>query len=409
MKVPRDFIRIITGLVFIFSGLVKGIDPLGSAYKFHDYFMAYNVDFMQFLSLPLSVLLCTAEFITGISLITGIRQKEGTWAAFLLIILFTPLTLILAITNQVSDCGCFGDAVHLTNWQTFGKNLVLLGFILFLFISRKKISDIMSPAKEWLVIGSGILIMVAFCFHNLKYLPVIDFLPYRVGVNIPQGMTIPDDAPGNRYETTFIYEKEGVRKEFNLENYPADDTTWKFVEQVSILLEKGYMPPIHDFSVTTLNNDDITWDILNNKGYTLLMISKKLSETKTKKLEAGFRTGINSIKNDIGFYVLTASGSDEIRKYENGMQFCKADETALKTIVRANPGYILIRDGTIIGKWSWANLPDDDWFSGDIGAKQLENTFKMNDYLRMIVIILSFVLLSIPVFRLFQKGIFKTK
>lgn len=403
MRHFRVLIRIATGLVFVFSGFVKAIDPLGSAYKFHDYFIAFDIDFLKFTGLPLSVLLCTAEFVTGISLVTGLRQREGTWAAFILIAFFTPLTLFLAITNPVSDCGCFGDAVHLTNWQTFGKNVLLLGMIIYLFISRKEITDTLSPVKEWTFIGSAVLLIVAFCSFNIKYLPLIDFLPYKVGVNISEGMSIPDDAPHNQYKTSFIYEKDGTRKEFTLEDYPADDTTWKFVEQVSILIKEGYTPPIHDFSVSTLDNDDITRDILNDNGYTLLMISKKLSETDPDRLEAGFLKGIHCITSDIGFYVITASGSDEIRRFENGLQFCKADETALKTIVRSNPGYVLIKDGTIIGKWSWANLPEDEWFSGDMVAKQLRYTFQKKEYLQTGMIILSAAIISFLVFRIYRK------
>ena len=395
MKLSRSIVRILTGLLFIFSGVAKGIDPLGSAYKFHDYFHAFNIEFLQGLSTPLSFLLFSAEFITGFLLLTGIRQKTGTWAALLLMLIFTPLTFVLALTNPVSDCGCFGDAVHLTNWQTFLKNLVLLAMVLFLFLSRKSIPAIFSGMKEWIITASATLVIIIFGIINLKYLPVIDFLPYKVGVNIREGMTIPEDAPGDKYKTTFIYEKDGIKKEFTLDNYPADDTTWHFVDQVSILLEKGYTPPIHDFLLTTLDNENITEAVLNNNGYTLLMISKKLSQASARDLELGFQKGINCITNDIDFYVLTASGSDEIRDYDNGLEFCMTDETTLKTIVRSNPGFMLIKNGIIIGKWSMASLPDDSWFSGNIEAKQLLKSFRHKGLLLLLVSGLAFSILII--------------
>ena len=152
MKILRNVSRIIIGLVFIFSGIVKAIDPLGSAYKFHDYFQAFNIGFLNRLSLPLAIFLCTAEFIAGFSVLTGLRHKTGIWGVLILMVIFTPLTFILALTNPVSDCGCFGDAIHLTNWQTFGKNIVLIALAMVLFTGRKQIKQIFSTFTEWVII-----------------------------------------------------------------------------------------------------------------------------------------------------------------------------------------------------------------------------------------------------------------
>lgn len=370
MKIIRIICRIIAGSVFIFSGTVKAIDPLGSAYKFHDYFQAFQLDFLQFLSLPLAILLCTAEFITGFSVLTGFRQKAGIWGISIFIFLFTPLTLFLALTNPVSDCGCFGDAIHLTNWQTFWKNVVLLILIIVLFSGRKKCRQIMKPVTEWIIITSVSILFVFFSLLNLILLPAIDFLPYSINSNIREKMIIPDGAPLDQYSTTFIYEKEGIRKEFTINDYPANDTSWKFADQKSILVKKGYQPPIHDFSVTTKNNENITDSVLNYKGYCLLLISTKLEDANPKHLKKGFETGKEFISNRIRFYVLTASGSDEIRNYEEGLNICTTDETTLKTMVRSNPGFMLLRNGTIIGKWSWANLPEKNKMVNEIISKQ---------------------------------------
>lgn len=360
MRVLLPISRIAAGGLFIFSGIVKAIDPLGSAYKFHDYFIAFGLNSLQSLSLPLAILLCMAEFIAGLSVLTGIRFKEGAWLMFLLIIFFTPLTFILALTNPVSDCGCFGDAVHLTNWQTFGKNIILLAFISVIFINRKKSGRWLSTSMEWITEGAAVIVFCGFAFYNLRYLPVIDFLPYRIGTNIREKMIIPEGAPVDRYETTFIYKKNGESREFTLDNYPANDTSWVFVDQKSRLISKGYEPPIHNFSISTLNNTDITDSILDSKGYTLLMISTKLENAKNKSLVKGLATGMAFKAQGISFFVVTASGTDVVKKYENGLTFCQADETTLKTVVRSNPGYLLIRDGKIEGKWSWANLPTVD-------------------------------------------------
>jgi uncharacterized membrane protein YphA (DoxX/SURF4 family) len=362
MKILISVSRIIVGLVFIFSGIVKAIDPLGSAYKFHDYFQAFNIGFLNQLSLPLAILLCTAEFIAGFSVLTGLRQKAGIWVVMVLMVIFTPLTFILALTNPVSDCGCFGDAIHLTNWQTFGKNIILIALVIVLYRSKKNVRNILGTFTEFALITSTILLFILFSLANLRYLPVLDFLPYKTGVKIADKMVVPEGVPVDVYQTTFIYEKDGVKKEFSLNNYPADDTTWKFVDQKSVLIKKGYQPPIHDFSITSMNGEDLTQKILSNPRYSILMISKKLSEVGKKHLSDAFELGYYCIGNGIDFYILTASETNEVKNYNNGLEFCSVDETTLKTMLRANPGYILLKDGTIIGKWSWANVPEKEWF-----------------------------------------------
>jgi uncharacterized membrane protein YphA (DoxX/SURF4 family) len=359
MRIILIISRIIAGTLFIFSGTVKAIDPLGSEYKFHDYFQAFGLDFLQPLSLPLAVILFTAEFITGFCVLTGIRAKEGALGMFILILFFTPLTFILALTNPVSDCGCFGDAVHLTNWETFWKNIALLIFILIIFLNRKGIHSGFRPAAEWTAASAATVLLIGFSLCNLRYLPVIDFLPYTTGTVIKEKMTIPAGAPVDKYETTFIYEKDGQKKEFTLENYPASDTSWKFIDQRSLLVSKGFVAEIHDFSITAMDKTDLTDSILTNTGYTLLMVSIKLEKAGKEKLRKGFETGMKCRTEGIDFYILTASGTDMVTGYQNGLRFCQTDETTLKTMIRSNPGYILLRNGTIVGKWSWANLPED--------------------------------------------------
>ncbi len=366
MKILRSAGRIVLGLVFIFSGTVKAIDPLGSTYKFHDYFQAFGIGFLKELSLPLAILLCSAEFISGFSVLTGLRLKTGIWGVLILMAIFTPLTFILALTNPVSDCGCFGDAIHLTNWQTFGKNIVLIALAIILYTGRKQVRQYFSNTIEWIVIAISAALFILFSLANLRYLPVIDFLPYKTGVKIADKMVVPEGVPVDEYQTTFIYAKDGIKKEFSLDNYPAKDTSWKFVSQKSVLIKKGYQPPIHDFSINSMNGEDFTQKVLSYPGYSVLMISKKLAEAGSKNLANGFSLGDYCMSNGINFYILTASGTGDVKSYNNGLQFCSMDETTLKTIVRANPGYILLKNGTIIGKWSWANVPGKEWFGKQI-------------------------------------------
>jgi hypothetical protein len=366
MKVLRILSRIVIGLTFIFSGVVKAIDPLGSSYKFHDYFQVLNIGFLNSLCLPLAILLCTAEFAAGFSVLTGLRQKTGITIVMILLTIFTPVTFLISLTNPVSDCGCFGDAVHLTNWQTFGKNIILLALTIVLLINKRNMKQLLGTFKEWLIIFAVIILFILFSLYNLRYLPVIDFLPYKTGVKIADNMVLPDGKTGDEFLTTFIYEKDGIKKEFSLNNYPSKDTSWKFVEQKSILLNKGFQASIHGFSITSMGAEDITQKILSYQGYTVLMITNKLSDARENNLADGFKLGIYCIPRGIEFYILTSSGAWEQRNYLNGIEFCSVDETTLKSMVRSNPGYILIKDGTIIGKWSWANVPEKEWFGRQV-------------------------------------------
>lgn len=402
MKIIRIISRIIVGLVFMFSGAVKAVDPLGSAYKFSDYFEAFHLEFLQPFALILAIILFTSEFIAGFSVLSGYRQKTGIWGVMILMAIFTPLTLVLAVTNPVSDCGCFGDAIKLTNWQTFGKNIILMVFVLILFAGRNRSSNRSTPFMEWIIISTVIILFVIFSLLNLRYLQLFDFLPYRTGINIPESMTIPEGKAADEYQTTFIYEKDGVQKEFTLENYPSDDSSWKFIDQKSILVKKGYQPPIHDFSITTSDGENITDRILTDPGYTLLMISVKLNDADKSHLNEGFELGAECPDKGISFYVVTSSGSDEIATYDNGLKICIADETTLKTIVRANPGYLLLKDGNVAGKWSWATLPAGEKFSGDMSASQV---VRMNNKSRVLVVYsisLSVILLLLLISTLFH-------
>jgi len=357
MKILSLISRIIVGIVFIFSGTVKAIDPLGSVYKFQDYFLAFNLEFLKPFSMPLAVILCTLEFLAGVSVLFNIRQQTGLWIVILLMSIFTPLTFVLALTNPVTDCGCFGDAIHLTNWQTFGKNIILLIPVIFLFIRKKDIEPWYSKIREWVIVAGIAILFLGFISYNLRYLPVIDFLPYKTGTYIPDKMIIPDGKPVDQYETTFIYEKDGLQKEFSLDNYPANDTTWKFVDQITVLVAKGYQPPIHDLVINSLSNEDLTQHILSSANPSVLMISGKLEEADPEKLAEGFELGNQCKAGGIDFYILTASVMDEIEKHNNGLTLCIVDETTLKTMIRSNPGYMLLKEGIILGKWSWADIP----------------------------------------------------
>jgi hypothetical protein len=361
MKVVRILSRIIVGAVFIYSGFVKGIDPLGSTYKFHDYFVAFGIDFLNPIAFPLSMLLSSAEFIFGISLIFNFRPKFGIWGLLLFMSLFTPLTLILAITNPVSDCGCFGDAIILTNWETFLKNLVILTFVLVLFLSRHKFQSPYSFKTEWGILGIIYSLFIVVSISSYRHLPIMDFRPYRIGTYIPEKMEIPEDAEIDQYETILIYEKDGVQKEFTMENFPWQDSTWTFVDQQSYLIKEGYSPLIHDFEIISEEGNNITDFVLHDPRYTFLMISYNISDANQAGLEKANDLAIFCAVNDYHFYALTSSSNEEVDLIKQDLNltfdFHNTDETTLKTIIRSNPGFLLLKEGTIVGKWHHHDLP----------------------------------------------------
>ncbi len=390
MKIKEEYLtkmspicRFVVGLVFTFSGFVKGIDPLGSAYKFEDYFIAFGLNFLEPLALTLAIALALAEFLIGISLILKIYLKTGIWGAFIFMIFFTPLTLVLALTNPVSDCGCFGDALVLSNWQTFWKNIILLFFVLTLFLSRRSLTTAYSPTIEWMLTGFASLFLLFISYYGLKNLPLIDFRPYHIGASIPDGMIIPDGAALDEYETTLIYEKDGVQKEFTSENFPWQDSTWKFVDQNSFLVKEGYSPPIHDFNIINREGEEITDLILNDKALTFLLISQTLENTDISALEKAGKLALLCNESGIKFYGLTASGNNEIddlvNKADLNFEFFALDETSLKTIIRSNPGLILLKEGTIIGKWAAKNIPDPEFTNKNLLAQQLTSINKQRE------------------------------
>ncbi|MBR6962575.1 MAG: DoxX family protein [Prevotella sp.] len=369
--------RFVVALTFIFSGFVKAVDPKGTQYKIIDYLAALNIDSLvpDMAALVASVLLSAFEFCVGIFLLFAIHRRLNSRLAFVMMLIMTPLTLWLAIDNPVKDCGCFGDALVLTNWQTFFKNLVLLACTAILAAWSLQMVRFISRTNQGIVINFTALFILAVSSWSLYYLPQFDFRPYHIGANIPKGMEMPADAPQPKFETTFTLEKNGLRKDFTLENYP--DSTWTFVDSKTVQVEAGYVPPIHDFSMlSTETGDDITEEVLRHKGYTFLLVSPHLEDASDSNF------GIIDLlyeycqEHNYPFYCLTASGQEAMQRWRDitGAEypFCQTDETTLKTIIRSNPGLLLMKDGTIIRKWSHNNLPQIDSPLSDMPLEKLD-------------------------------------
>ena len=356
--------RFVLAAVFVFSGFVKANDPLGFQYKLGDYAIAFGVAdwFSDAMLLFATIALAALEFTLGVYLFFGINRRLTSWVVTLLMGVMTPLTLYLALENPVSDCGCFGDAIVLTNWQTFGKNVVLLVMSLVVLKWRRYIYPLVTTRFDWLISLYGFLYIFSMVIYCYRGLPVFDFRPYHVGADIRAGMEIPEGKKPTVYETLFLMEKDGKQKEFTLENYP--DSTWAFVDSKTVIKEKGYEPPIHDFSIIRHDDgEDITDAVLADENYTFFLVAHQLAQADDSSIDLINELYDYSLANGYGFYCLTSSSDIDIMKWQDrtGAEypFASMDNITLKTMIRSNPGLMLLKEGTVINKWSQNDLPDE--------------------------------------------------
>ncbi len=358
--------RLLVGLTFIFSGFVKAVDPVGTEIKFHDYLEAMGLNGWIPLALMFSFLLNGAELLIGLMLVFNIFPKLTGTFALLFMLLFTPVTLWLALGNPVSDCGCFGDAVKLSNWETFWKNVVLLVLIIiFLILNRKNKSHKVSKKN---IIFTLIFVIIAFGFEFYNYynLPIIDFLPFKKGVNIIEESSIPANAAPDVYQTDIYYKnlKTGESKAFSIDNIPYQDTlNWAYDTTITELLKKGYEPPIQDFFLTSVNGEELTDSILSYNGYTYIIVMHEIDKGYTRVENRLFEIAEFALKYQIPFYCFTSSGSQMIEEYAGkfpeNLIICTADYKMLKSMIRSNPGFVIIKNAVIINKYHYLNIPEN--------------------------------------------------
>ena len=378
--------RFVLAVVFIFSGFVKAIDPLGTQYKIQDYLDAFGWTDVFPESIPFiaAALLGMLEFCLGVYLFFGIRRIIAPRAVVAVMAIMTPLTFWLALDNPVSDCGCFGDAVVLTNWETFGKNVVLLAMSLVVLKWRKRIFPLATTRFDWLIALYGFLYIFCMTIYCYRHLPIFDFRPYYVGADIRQGMEIPEGKEPTEFETRFVLQKDGEEKEFTLENYP--DSTWTFVDSRTVVKKKGYEPPIHDFSMIRYEDgEDITEQVLADERYTFLLVAHQLEQASDSRIDLINELYDYCLEYGYAFYCLTSSSDEDILKWQEDTgaeyPFCLMDNITLKTMVRSNPGLILLKKGVVIHKWNVVDFPDEYQLSrsleelplGEINQKTFAN------------------------------------
>ncbi|MDR2126538.1 MAG: DoxX family protein [Prevotellaceae bacterium] len=366
MTITSHASRLLIGLLFVFSGYVKAIDPLGFTYKLNEYFESLHIEFLSPLALTFSILVIAAELVMGLCLLARIRMKLVAWGALLFMSFFTVLTFYIAVKGDVvKDCGCFGDALVLSNTATFLKNLAAMPFVIFIFLWRKNYTQVAKCVTEWIIATVFFAAAAGIELYCLRNLPIIDFMPYKVGTNIPESMEYPENAHPDEYKTTYYYSKNGETQEFDETNYPWNDSAWTYVDSKSELVKKGYEPPIHDFEIRTADGEDITADIVYSDKFTFIFILLK-----TEQADMSSMNKINAIadycnnSDDFDFYAYTASALDDIEKFikktNAAYQFCLGDETTIKTMLRSNQGLMLVKDGNIMAKWSYRNIPAID-------------------------------------------------
>lgn len=345
--------RFLVGILFIISGLIKLNDPVGFSFKLEEYFSpsVLDIPFLMPYALAISLVVVILEVLLGIMLLLGFKKNFTIWTLLFMILFFTFLTFYSAYFNKVTDCGCFGDAVKLTPWESFTKDLVLLILILVLLYGRRYIKRLFRPFTTHLVVLAGLFFCCFFAYYVLNHLPAADFRPYKIGANIPEGMMVPDDAPKSIFDYSWKFNVNGEEKIIVTRGeYPSVDGEFIGVETEEI--QKGYEPPIHDFTLE-LEGVDYTSELLAEEKL-VMVVAYDLSKTEPGAYSEIKKLTDEAISNNYRVIGMSASNAEWTRQftetYDLAFPFCFTDETTLKTIVRSNPGLLVLKKGTILQK-----------------------------------------------------------
>ena len=367
-------VRVFVGGLFIFSGAIKANDPVGFSYKLKEYFEVFQNDtgmafFESFahIALPFAIIICASEIILGVMLLLGVKTNLTLGLLFAQIAFFTFLTFYSACYNKVTHCGCFGDFWKLKPWDSFWKDVILMISITVLYVGKKNINELFAPMLGSGLLTLGILFSIGFPIYAYRNLPPKDFRPYAVGMNIKENMKFPETYQPAVIETGFIYEniKTGAKEHFNLQTYPWQDTlNWRWFATDNVVVKDAVdEPKITDFTVNDLDGVTITDSLLNDKNYSFWLVMNELAHTSDDEtLLAQINDFYKLASGDkYKFMALTASSAKEIdtfkHKYNALFDFATVDNTVLKTMIRSNPGLMLIKDGTVIAKWHYNNFP----------------------------------------------------
>lgn len=375
-KALFHFSKWFVGILFIFSGLIKANDPLGFGYKLQEYFEVFHISFLNGWATGIAVLLCILEIVFGALLLFGIFRNFVVKGLFATIIFFTFLTFVSAAFKVVTSCGCFGDAIPLTPWQSFGKDVVLLVLIVFIYLNRSLIKPISEkPGVQSGIFGGVFTASLLFSTFTYTRLPVIDFLPYKIGSSIPENMKIPKGAPVDEYLIMYDLKNKqtGETKAMSDKDYLAKevwkDDNWEVVGSPSKkLIKKGYDVKIKDLMITDASGTDYTKEIVENPYYNLVVVAYNLNETNEDAIAEANALALNAAEQfNIRTVLLTSNSAKDAEKFSKRMKLFMevfyADAVPLKSMVRANPGVLLLKNGVIVNKWHYHSLPSFDSFT----------------------------------------------
>jgi uncharacterized membrane protein YphA (DoxX/SURF4 family)/peroxiredoxin len=363
-------IRVFVGILFIFSGLIKANDPSGLAYKMGEFFEVWARDgylpslmhFLNSYAMIMSVLMITFEIVAGVALIIGYRFKLFSFLIFLLTVFFTFLTAYAMFSGKIKECGCFGDCIKLQANESFVKDVVLLILVTVLLLFRKKIGQSFTPRVATTLMVATFVLSIGLQVYVLKNLPVKDCLPYKVGNNILKEMTPGKDYVPEEVKTVLVYKKDGVKKEFDLTNYPWQDSTWTFDTTINTIVKKAQNEPaIKDFSISNYEGENLTNTVLNYKGAVFLLFIRDVKSANTSNMDRLRMLIQECRKANIPIIALCSSNDIESNKFKADhkldIDFFSIDQTVCKTAMRSNPGLMMLQNGTITGKWSYAQYP----------------------------------------------------
>lgn len=363
--------RIFVGLLFIFSGLIKANDPIGFGYKLQEYWVVFGTDFLMPHSATIAIVICALEILLGALLLLGFYRRSVAWGLLLLIIFFTFLTFYSAFFEVVTSCGCFGDAIPLTPWESFIKDLILLAFILVIFAWRKHIRPVTQDRQTTAIATAALVVLsLGAGVYTYNFLPIIDFLPYKKGNNIPELMVLPEGAEPDQYEIMYTLKHQDTGEERTMSDQAyLDEGIWKdekweiIGEPSSRLIKNGYTVPITDLLIMDEHGEDHTQNIITNPYYNLIIVAYDLEATNKEALAK-----INELVREaatmynIRAVLLTSASSQDAlslsRELDLLAEVFYADAVPLKSMVRANPGVMLMQNGVVINKWHHHTVPD---------------------------------------------------
>lgn len=368
MKLIVNIFRFITGILFVFSGMVKANDPRGLAYKMQEFFDVWGRDSwlhdvmlqLSTIALPLSLILITLEVIVGIALLLGSYKRLINWLLLILILFFTFLTGYAVLSGKIATCGCFGDCLPLTPMQSFIKDVVLLVFILVIVGGRRYVIPVLTPAFRFLILLAGTVAVIFFQWYVLRYNPVVDCLPFKQGNDILELRKMPADAVPDKKEYVFVYKKDGEQREFSVSNLP--DSSWEFVSREDVIIEKGKNnePPIKDFYLNSMSGTDSTEAILTMDTDYYLFFIRDMDDNKERWLSQFSRVYKYASQKGIPVYIVTPQ-PDKANAFFNQQNNYKVavfslDATSWKTAARTDPSLYLLHGPVIKDKWGWASL-----------------------------------------------------